>query len=405
MIKFKKISLSFLAIFYFSSLVGPGPKKALATIVFDPYYPVYVNQEKAVILYDKSSGKETLIISPTFQGSAKEFGLLIPTPTKPTVDTVRSDVFTTLEQITSPKYYPYATRGLESFSGLSLSQAPSKESADYVTVVETNGVDVYETSILEATNEEALAKWLKENGYTVPNSADFVIKDYIKKGYFFVAAKIDTSALGPFVEGQLKNGHINPLRIVFESKNLFYPVKITGALLAESINPKPRLPSNPVVQEENTKVTVILPEPQPSPDRPVEIPTPYPYPYPTPFKPSYVTYTFYIIGDHKKELPGFSTMYAGALKKESLEKLITDENSNLLLSTSDKKFITKLTKSMNFSEMNNDLLIRDAKDNEPVGTGEIYVENPTRLVLIVATPIILEALVILVILLRKRKKL
>ncbi|XOU94543.1 MAG: DUF2330 domain-containing protein [Candidatus Kerfeldbacteria bacterium] len=76
----------------------------------------------------------------------------------------------------------------------------------------------------------------------------------------------------------------------------------------------------------------------------------------------------YVLADNKKTLPNFSTNYANWIDKESIEKLAIDDQGDSLLKPTEKKyFLTKLTRSMTYDQMTEDLFIRDAENNETSG--------------------------------------
>lgn len=76
----------------------------------------------------------------------------------------------------------------------------------------------------------------------------------------------------------------------------------------------------------------------------------------------------YVIADGKKEIPGFNIPYANWIKKEKIEKLAYVEGKPWISNLNQKKYyLTKLYRTMKFSEMNEDLVIRAADNNDPVG--------------------------------------
>ena len=67
-----------------------------------------------------------------------------------------------------------------------------KHSAKGVEVVESKEVDVYDVTVLRATDVRELMSWFSANGYQVPERAEAVFGHYLEAGdVFFVANKID----------------------------------------------------------------------------------------------------------------------------------------------------------------------------------------------------------------------
>lgn len=83
---------------------------------------------------------------------------------------------------------------------------------------------------------------------------------------------------------------------------------------------------------------------------------------------SYINILLYVIADNKKFLPGFSTHFANTIDKNSIEKLALNDQGNPLLQPTDKKyFLTKLSDSMTYTEMTEDLFLRKADDYQTIG--------------------------------------
>src|SRR5687767_12942174 len=81
-----------------------------------------VNQpaQKAFLTYDPVERVETFTVQPKFEGNAVDFGMVIPTPSRPKLDTMPRDffkhlaVYTILKKRVQPesKLLPVPTRGL-----------------------------------------------------------------------------------------------------------------------------------------------------------------------------------------------------------------------------------------------------------------------------------------------------
>ncbi|MEW6407476.1 MAG: DUF2330 domain-containing protein [Patescibacteria group bacterium] len=300
--------------------------------IYIPPIDYYIDSsgQKAVIVYEK--GVETLIVSTQFKGDAKNFGWVIPTPSRPEVSKSSDELFTSLEDLTAPKYYGSE---LEVMAPAALDKT-EKESA--VSVLETKKVGVYEIKVLEASDSKALATWLEENKYMYPKEGSYILDEYIQKRWYFVAAKIDVSALESLSATEaLKEGHAQPIKLTFQSDKIIYPMKISS--IQASLAKKEKQESG------NDKYN--------------------PYYYPS----NYVSVLLYVFADGKKELPGFTIDYAGYVKPKTIEKLAYIDGESWW-KPEHKFYLTRLSRSMTFSEMTEDLIFRAADDNKPVGSGE-----------------------------------
>lgn len=184
-------------------------------------YWVQETDQEAVILYDQ--GVETLVISITFEGDAKDFGWVVPAPALPTVRKGSDELFTNLEELTRQRY-----NYEQPYFGLGVSDSV-KESG--VTIIETKKIDYYDVTVLSSSDKDSLTKWLNENGYSFPESASYILNSYIDNGWYFVAMKINPESLEwADVSQQLKTGHATPVAISFETKNIVYPLKISSVV-------------------------------------------------------------------------------------------------------------------------------------------------------------------------------
>src|SRR5260370_4552327 len=65
--------------------------------------PVLQPAQIEFITWDPESKVETVTVQPRFEGNAADFGMVIPTPTRPKLDDVSRDFFKALETFTTPK--------------------------------------------------------------------------------------------------------------------------------------------------------------------------------------------------------------------------------------------------------------------------------------------------------------
>ena len=204
------------------------PLLALADgMILPPYgYSIKEAQQTAVILYEDKTKTETLVLSIQFEGDAEEFAWVIPTPSEPEVDKASRSLITSLEDLTRTSSYGYETLGL----GSSMKAYDTGES---VTIVEKKKVDYYDITTLSAEDSSALSNWLNDHGYTYPKKYEYVLNSYIENDWYFVAVKIDTTALDSKAGSQLKEGEATPLKLTFQTDNIVYPLKISSVISEE----------------------------------------------------------------------------------------------------------------------------------------------------------------------------
>jgi HEAT repeat protein len=179
--------------------------------------------QKAIILYDQ--GREDLVLQVKYEGPAEEFGWLVPVPGLPDVKKGSMDCFYELSKLTqeiSARENHLSTRG-----------AIDHKDDDAVHVIEIKTVGAYDVAVLSAGTGGKLTQWLDANGFKFPKEKQEVLDDYIKKNWYFVAAKIDPHQAGFTTSKQLASGELAPLVISFDSEKCVYPLRIS------SVNGKP----------------------------------------------------------------------------------------------------------------------------------------------------------------------
>lgn len=339
-------------------------------VIPPPNYKVYESGQQAVVWFENNL--ETLIVTARVLTNAADFGWLIPTPTRPIVDKASYEIFTALNELTQPPLVATYEERIPLFNMGFESKAPPP-----VRVLEEKTIGIYQVVVLEANDAQALESWLMENGYPYPRQGAYILEDYIQNGWYFTAARInEKSALSStYLERWLQ-----PLQLRFATEKMVYPFKISAIQvddflydddLYQNVEPsfseeqlRPDQRSTPAII--NDPASIYLPNQWGSDVKP-DI---YPYP-PGPSKPSQQDVTLYIFDtQHKKTLPGFTTLYAGWIKPEKIQQLAMDEQGNHWIETASRMYLTKLSRSLNWQEIDYDLYPRDADDNKSVNAPE-----------------------------------
>ena len=299
---------------------------------------IYETGQKAAIVYQDKT--ETLVLSTSFQGDAKDFGYIVPTPSQPEVSKVSDDIFQNLENMT------LSYDGVRPLTASGTASQNALEKSD-VQIVEEKKVGIFDVKVLSATDSTALYTWLNENSFSYPQDKKYILDDYIQNKWFFCVAKISAEAITPSVETQLRQGQLAPLKLVFSTDNIVYPLKIS------SVTDESLISNFRAVNSSKTISSTSSSTPQP------EV-APYPY--------SNTPITLYIFADHKKEITGFNTEYASWIKSAEIEKLAKDDQGNSWVSVKERKmYLTKLNRYMTTKDMTNDLFPDNAPNNTNVG--------------------------------------
>src|SRR5262245_29723344 len=190
--------------------------------------------QKAFLTFDPDKKVESFTVQPAFEGNAVDFGMVIPTPTKPTLDAMPRDffkhlaIFTILEPMDLTKYKRRLPR--PGFGGGAPGGRPQDDTAK-VKILDKGVVGSLEYKVLEAERADALYVWLKENKYSY--SGDEATLDYyIKKQWLFTVMKIDPMQMKKKPDGSFE-GEVTPTRFTFNSDTFSYPLKITQMSVKE----------------------------------------------------------------------------------------------------------------------------------------------------------------------------
>jgi hypothetical protein len=195
--------------------------------------------QKAIIVYD--AGREDLLLQVKYEGPLEEFGWLIPVPSLPTVEKGSMQPFYELSQLTQ-RQFGAAHRGYAASPGTL--GAPEEA----VKVIEVKTVGAYEVAILSAQDAGSLQGWLRGHKYSFPGGKAGIIDEYVRKGGYFIAAKIDLGkavsfqrasdttpkSAGPAtqarkaIQKQLSSGELHPLLISFDTPKCIYPLRISA---------------------------------------------------------------------------------------------------------------------------------------------------------------------------------
>lgn len=323
-------------------------------IFYPPDYPTAETAQKAFIYYQ--NGTEDLVIATSFQGNAKDFAWVIPTPSLPTIDKSNVELFNDLAKITNLADEGPGTVNFSAMPGLG-----GGTKSTPVEVISEKTIDVYDTAILKATDENALAKWLTDHGYTFPQDKESELRSYVENGWYFAVAKIQPKLInsGGIVR-QLATGTLTPLRLAFKTEKIIYPMKLTRVALDQLPAANPKSPVN------NTLAQTRL------------------------SKPTNLPITLYVLADHKTSQDLITTDWANWIDNRDIGILNRDldtnnRSANVILGQ--KLFLTKMHDNLEINKINDDLIITQAPNDQfyPAAvykTAGFWLENLLYLVLV-----------------------
>jgi hypothetical protein len=188
--------------------------------------------QKVFITWDPAQRLESWTVQPKFEGNAADFGMLIPTPSRPKIDEMPRDFFKALAVYTilknrerpQSKLLPRIVVSSRLYD-TGLPPAPGVPRRPPVSVLESGVVGTLDYKIIAAERADELFQWLKDNKYHFAGD-EATLDHYLKKKWLFTVMKIDTMQLVRRPDGRF-DGEVSPVRFQFTTDQLVYPLKIT----------------------------------------------------------------------------------------------------------------------------------------------------------------------------------
>jgi hypothetical protein len=195
-------------------------------------------------LFNKSSkvvltrdGQTTAItMASDYEGSPKEFALVIPVPTfieRKQIGVVDMKTVDHLDAYTAPRLVEYhdddpcnprvAMLARSAGGPVPAPMALADNAARYkgVTVEANYDVGEYDVSILSAQESDGLVNFLTDNGYKIPDGARAVLGSYIKQNMRFFVAKVNLDRMG-----LIGAGYLRPLQVRYDTAKFMLPLRL-----------------------------------------------------------------------------------------------------------------------------------------------------------------------------------
>ncbi len=199
------------------------------------------NQSSKVVLA-RDGDRTVLTMASDFKGDPKQFAVVIPVPVvlkkeqvhiadPAIVDRLHDYSVPRLVEYTDPNPCPQAkVTSSDDLRSLAFETMPTRGRISYKASVMIEAqfkVDEYDILILSANEGRALDKWLRQNGYNIPEGAPRVLQSYIKQGMYFFVAKVDLNE-----QKRLGFTYLRPIQVAYESPKFMLPIRL-GMVNAE----------------------------------------------------------------------------------------------------------------------------------------------------------------------------
>ncbi|MDF1734135.1 MAG: DUF2330 domain-containing protein [Minwuia sp.] len=197
--------------------------------------------EVSKVVFARNLDRTVITMANDYRGDPSEFALVIPTPTvlgRDQIHVTEPVIVDHIDAFTAPRLVEYFDEDpcmQRRFKALAMQSsrmedagaAPDRDKALGVTVEAEYTVGEYDIQVLSAEQSGGLATWLRENGYSVPQSSDKVLGSYIDMGMKFFVAKVNMGE-----KARSGRTYLRPLQIAFESPHFMLPIRM-GMLNAD----------------------------------------------------------------------------------------------------------------------------------------------------------------------------
>jgi hypothetical protein len=192
------------------------------------------NKASQVVLV-RDGDRTVMTMASDFQGSLKEFALVIPVPTilrREQIHVGDKALVEHLDAYSAPRLVEYSDGNpcrlpalAETLTVAGTSPVVARDDVRGrslgVTIEAQYTVGEYDILILSAAQSSGLETWLRGNGYVIPAGASPVIASYLKQNMKFFVAKVN---LGE--QAKLGFNHLRPLQIAYESPKFMLPIRL-----------------------------------------------------------------------------------------------------------------------------------------------------------------------------------
>src|SRR5579862_4330656 len=159
---------------------------------------VPVASESALIVWNPKTQTEYFVREAEFGGKEKDFGFLVPTPTKPELTAGDESVYWTLESAIAPKVIDQYEEGYGLGWDFPAGAAASVSMKSMPVEIGHARVAGYEAVSLRADDAAGLGEWLNSHGYQSNQVLEDWLKGYLEKHWIITAFKVaDGSHLQP----------------------------------------------------------------------------------------------------------------------------------------------------------------------------------------------------------------
>ncbi|MFE6228548.1 DUF2330 domain-containing protein [Streptomyces sp. NPDC057854] len=208
------------------SLVAPAWACGCGAMITRTEERIGVDQEEAAVHWDGRT--ETVVMRFRVHGDARQAAWVMPVPHRADVTLGDPDLFARIDELAAPErrvrsYFWPRSRDWPFDGWYGGHNAPGATAPDgSVGVVGRQRLGSFDVARLTATDPGALATWLRDHGFALPDRLTPELQPYVDRAWEYVAIR-----LVPEKRNAPLHGDLTPLRVTFASTELVYPMRLS----------------------------------------------------------------------------------------------------------------------------------------------------------------------------------
>lgn len=328
--------------------------EAGGAVFSNEYSQVLETESRAIIIWDGK--KETILDSLTFNLNPLtvwNFAWVVAVPSKPEVEPIKDHVYVKFEKLAAKKIDKSKFwQRILFFDSVEEDAQPSQ--------IFTRPIDISNMEVIEPPNQlEKLNFAVRDVGYFIPKEGRPMLREYEKKGWYFVVAHVNALHLEMDASDSLTTtgAHTLPLRITFATDKPIYPIRL--ASIRPDLDSEAAVvsydygeTSEKVLGEKDERVDELLSE---------QSRNKFPF---LPLDFVNLKVDLFVLADRKVGVTGFTTAYANWVKSKDVD--FNDIGGKKYIDLPEKNwYLTRVFDYIPMSQLD-DLMIQDAGNNRRV---------------------------------------
>jgi len=216
--------------------LAPRPARAFCGFYVSGAGGALFNDATQVVLL-RLGTRTVLSMQNDYRGPVEAFALVVPVPVvlhEGDVKTLPKAVFAKVDAMGAPRLVEYweqdpCEQGMDEedkggfrTAGFAMRQSRNGDDDYKVTIEAQFDVDEYKVVVLSAEDSTGLDRWLRDNGYRIPDGAEPLLRPYVEGGSKFFVARVDPAKV-KFEDGRAA---LSPLRVHYDADDFALPIRL-----------------------------------------------------------------------------------------------------------------------------------------------------------------------------------